>query len=523
MSFGDISKYSLIIAQWMLSRGIKKGDCFAIWMGNAPEFVLFTAASLRIGTVMVPISVHESVQSVRQICEDCQCAFLVYDSSNKAVASFLEEDSSVPPCSVDIGTASTSIRLGFLQNENCPPIFDSGCTLESSDTIIISFSSGSTGEKKGIKKSLCSYFGKNGFSGFYKALLSVVHLVYPIRLYSLFPWYHNTGISLLLIALLGGRFQEITCDRYHPLQTLAGLKTHRPNIWAGTATMLYRCCLLEEAAELQLPSVLVSTGEALPLYIIMELEKHSNGGILYSGYGSTEVGNVSQIIFRLKRPPLGLRIIALILKLTGLFKKIYRIDELPEDDGISVLGNLNPSVQAMIFDEGSKQALPEGQLGEICIHTAMAMTGYLNEENSSIYLQYGGKQYLRTGDLGYLKDDLLFMAGRKKNLIIRSGEKILPWQVEQAAYTYPGVIAAIVCGIPSKLHGEDVCLCLQIDPRHFSAEQLPGHLRKLLPNYACPRYILYWEEFPMNASGKTDLKRIKAEAYSRIKSNNITS
>lgn len=515
LSYRSIDSYSLQLANWMLSQGIKKGDPIAIWMGNVPEFVLFTAASLRIGTVLIPISIYEPLSVVLTICEECQCSHLFYDSGNKYISANLGGRIPNIANTRDLGAEHGKIRLGFA--ENAPQHNPDGYEIALDDTIVISFSSGSTGEQKGIQKSICSFFGKTGFSGLYKHLLGFLHHIYALRVYNLCPWYHNTGLTILLLSLFGGRFHEISCERYNPLHAIRVLKEYRPNIWLGTATMLYRCCSIEDAATLQIPDLIISSGEAISLHVIKKLETHSCGSYLFSSYGTTEVGGIAQIMFQFKHPSYVKRLIIRSVQLFGVIKRVYPIQAFSDMTDFSVLGNIVPSAEVILYDDESGiNILPDGQIGEICIHKNAFMNGYVDGQHDRFFLQQNGKQFFRTGDLGFRKGDLLFLAGRKKNLIIRSGEKIIPGEIEQAALNCPGVLDAVACGIPSKFYGEDICLCLQIDPSAYQENTLQQKMSAQLPKHSLPNHILLWDEFPMNASGKTNIKAIREEAQKRL-------
>ena len=518
VNYCELEKYSRKLCAWLQLRGVRPGDRIAVWMGNVPEFMLLAAASLRLGTVLVPVSAYEAAAEVQRICDECQCEYLFCDGKNKHISKQLKGHGFKVANVIDLGRheQNETFRLSFigeLKTERFEP-----CEIAPDDSIVISFSSGSTGEKKGIKKSMRSYFGEKGFSGLYKRTLSLVNTLYPIRLYSLFPWCHNTGLTLLLVSLLGGRFQEITCEQYNPVQTLHAMEQYRPNLWMGTATMLYRCCSLRETGKMYVPAFIISTGEAIPWYIIDKIGQYSKGRYLFSGYGTTEVGSIAQIVFRLGRPSAGQRLLARLVQLCGVVDAVHCVEEFADTPDHAILGSIHSGAEVKIFHEENGEVLPDSEIGEICAYKKSRMNGYLNEKDEQSFLQYEGKHFFRTGDMGYRKNGLLFLAGRKKNLIIRSGMKIVPGSIERVALGCKGVAAAIACGVPSRDRGEDICLCLQTGPA-YSEAQLWLELEKQLPKYSLPAHLLYWEEFPVGATGKTDRKTVQQEAEARLSAN----
>ena len=105
-------------------------------------------------------------------------------------------------------------------------------------------------------------------------------------------------------------------------------------------------------------------------------------------------------------------VLVAVLKKVGLVSSVYDMDALGEDEQSGFLGKIAEKIDVLVVDPKTKQPLPDGQTGEICVHSSMHMNGYLADERSSVYLRHGEKIYLRTGDLGYRRGAELYMAGR---------------------------------------------------------------------------------------------------------------
>ena len=108
------------------------------------------------------------------------------------------------------------------------------------------------------------------------------------------------------------------------------------------------------------------------------------------------------------------------------------------------------------------------------------------------------------------------MTGRIKNLIIRSGENIMPEDIERRIEGYPGIHDVVVCGVPDSQYGEEVCACLEIGENEIELDRLKEKLRNELPKYMMPKCFLFWTKFPVNASNKKDIKKIREETQKRI-------
>lgn len=119
-----------------------------------------------------------------------------------------------------------------------------------------------------------------------------------------------------------------------------------------------------------------------------------------------------------------------------------------------------------------------------------------------------------TGDIGFLKDNLLFITARSSGIINRSGEKIDPSDIEKVLSGLAGVRSVAVFGIPSRTHGEDICAAIESDGGAPVIDR--ASLVDKLPNYLIPSHLLFFDRFPMTGSGKVDLTRLRATAIGRL-------
>lgn len=519
-TFADIELHSRQIACWMLDKGIKAGDRIALWMGNCPEFLLLFAAGLRIGAVLVPINVYLSRETVNQFCEESDCKILFWDSGNQIIRKQEVQDmgkwSLEGRETVDLNAAwedsgeKKRIRMPFRAGE--VKTRQLRCERESTDDLVILYTSGSTGEVKAVRKSTKSYFGKNGFPKVFSNAIALGRKLFCLSVFNTCPWYHNTGIYMVLITLFGVVYQEITVERFQPQKVLGYLETYVPKVWLGTATMLHRCCISGTANPDKMPKLIVSSGEELSYHVIRTIISSCKSCYLYSGYGTTETGSISYLCYKVGHPSRLIGAILFVLHKMGYFSSVWDAEKATEEKKVKNLGEIVPSVQVVIRDTETNTVLKEGQAGEICVYSNMVMNGYMGKEKSEIYYFCDEKPFVRTGDLGYVKDGCLYLAGRLKNLIIRSGENIVPGEIEQRIAEYPNICDVVVCGVPSECYGESVCANLQCADAKMDLEPLREKLKRELPKYMVPEYYVIWEEFPLNASGKTDVKKIREEA-----------
>lgn len=185
-----------------------------------------------------------------------------------------------------------------------------------------------------------------------------------------------------------------------------------------------------------------------------------------------------------------------------------------EDDArLSSVGNVRTGLRIAIMDENGN-ALPAGETGEIAVRGATVMLGYLNRPDATEEALLGG--WLRTGDVGRLdKRGFLTLLDRKKDVIISGGMNIYAREVEDVLMEAEGVTDIAVIGIPDEEWGESVVALV------ITGEQAPDHRAldrfclERMARFKRPKYYLYVDDLPRNASGKV-LKRQLREKIAGI-------
>jgi long-chain acyl-CoA synthetase len=161
-----------------------------------------------------------------------------------------------------------------------------------------------------------------------------------------------------------------------------------------------------------------------------------------------------------------------------------------------------PSTEAVILDdEGREVAI--GQVDEICIRGPQVMKGYWNrpDETAKVFTRDG---WLRTGDMGFMDARGSFkITDRKKDMIVVSGFKVFPNEIEDVVMMHPGVLEAAVVGATDSKSGEVVKLfVVRKDPK-LAEQALLEHCRKYLTGYKIPKIVEFRDEpLPKSNIGK---------------------
>ncbi|MCH5349999.1 MAG: AMP-binding protein, partial [Oscillospiraceae bacterium] len=122
--------------------------------------------------------------------------------------------------------------------------------------------------------------------------------------------------------------------------------------------------------------------------------------------------------------------------------------------------------------------------------------------------------WLHSGDLARrLPDGNFKITGRIKDMIIRGGENIYPKEIEDFLYTHPDVRDVQVIGVPDKNYGEEVMACvIKNDGAECTPDSLKEYVRKNMDKTKTPRYVVFVDEFPMNAAGKILKYKMREQA-----------
>ncbi len=196
-----------------------------------------------------------------------------------------------------------------------------------------------------------------------------------------------------------------------------------------------------------------------------------------------------------------------LLENYALSETAFLTTQMPDKDyAEGCKGEVLESVLIDIID-GRGDRLSDGEVGEVRVNTPYLMQGYVNAPQED--LDAITDQGFRTGDLGFLNDNNLFITGRKKDLIIRGGLNISPPLVEAEIAKLDYIAAVSVVGVPHDFYGEEVAAALVVTDKNIGLEKIEKDLDKILPNFQKPKELLLLDNFPLGSTGKVDKKAVR--------------
>jgi long-chain acyl-CoA synthetase len=182
----------------------------------------------------------------------------------------------------------------------------------------------------------------------------------------------------------------------------------------------------------------------------------------------------------------------------------------PASGALSVGVPVFNTVVRILDDAGNE--LPPGEVGEIATSGPMVVPGYWNRPDATARTLPGGE--LRTGDVGFMdRDGWFYLVDRKKDMIVASGYKVWPREVEDALVRHPAVREAAVVGVPDPYRGETVWAYVSLRP---GAAATPAELiefcRAELAAYKYPRRVEILPDLPKTPTGKLLRRELRNRA-----------
>jgi long-chain acyl-CoA synthetase len=177
-----------------------------------------------------------------------------------------------------------------------------------------------------------------------------------------------------------------------------------------------------------------------------------------------------------------------------------------------------PSTEITIRDDAGNQ-LAVGEIGEICIRGPQVMEGYWQRPDETEKVFFDG-DWFRSGDIGHMDENgYVYLADRKKDMILVSGFNVYPNEVEDALTLHAEIIEAAVVGLPHDEKGEVVKAYIVRSSNTLSEDAILEHCREQLTGYKIPKHIEFRTELPKSNVGKVLRRALRDETESNKEDN----
>ncbi|HPL79323.1 MAG TPA: AMP-binding protein [Burkholderiaceae bacterium] len=507
MSYAELERSSRHFAAYLQkSLGLRRGDRVALMMPNLLQYPVALFGVLRAGMVVVNVNPQYTVPELEhQLLDSGAVAIVVLENFAHTLQAVLQRNLALSPIVIttEVGDLlplarelltnavvkyvkhlvppwkiagaiefNAALRAGRGQALDAVPLCHD-------DTAFLQYTGGTTGVAKGAVLT----HGNMVANVLQMAAWMARDLVEGKEVFVCpLPLYHVYALTSNLVFLkLGAHTVLVTNPRDLPAY-IHDLKRHPFTIIIGVNT-LYRALLdAPEFADVDTSALkLTSAGGMAVQRVVAERWKARTGLPIIEGYGMTETSPV---------------VIASPLDIAEWTGSI----------GLPI-----PSTQVVILDD-EEHELAVGEVGEICVRGPQVMPGYWNhpEETAKVFTREG---WLRTGDLGSMDERGYFrITDRKKDMIVVSGFKVYPNQIEDVVALHPGVKEVAAIGVPDERSGEIVKIIVVRQDATLTEQALLDHCRKHLTGYKVPRIVEFRREpLPKSNLGKI-LRRQLREA-----------
>jgi len=469
VSYADLDLAVSSFAAWIRMHALAEGEAVAIHLPNSVDYLIAQFGSFRAGAVAAYVNYRLSPTEAKRQLRLCAARVIVTTS---AKAEELQGDPDLADVTfiVDGNAHAGQTALQMIVDARQRPSF-STAGFEDRDAII-RFTSGSTGEPKG---------------------LIVTHRAWLVRAVSM--QVEEMRIPVGSTTLVLGQ-----------LSHQAGLFVLPTFLQCGTLLVLRKFDL--EAVAAVLATGGASCAQVVPTMFTLILndprtrEAFARSGLERIVYGGSPIrGTVLED--------------AMSLLPTTEFVQSYGSHEAGSISFLDGRGHLDPVLRMsagrpLLAAEVRLHGRNADGVGEIEVRVPWLPHARLTENGREAITE----SWARTGDLGEIVNDNIFLRDRMNDVIISGGFNVYPVEVEKIIGSHPQVLDAAVASAPDDKWGERViAFVVSRDPREFDERSIRDHCRGLLAGYKVPKEFHLIPEMPLNANGKPDRRQLSRSLW----------
>ncbi|MEJ2297566.1 MAG: AMP-binding protein [Woeseiaceae bacterium] len=496
LTYADLNRLSMRFARYLQQRlGLTRGERVAIMLPNILQYPVAMCGVFRAGLVAVNVNPLYTARELRHQLQDSGARCIVILENFAGTLEKVIYDTDVEHVVVTGVGDLLDFPRGLVTNVVLRYIKRAvpGYRLENSVAFNKALKAGEGGTLKEVELGYADiaylqYTG--GTTGVSKgAMLShrnMVHNVQQVMTWqgdayegadqvvaiTALPLYHIFSLLVNCLTMMAQGGENVLITNPRDFKAFAReIGRHKFNMLTGVNTMF--SALMNEpefdAIDFSHMRVCLGGGMAVQPAVAREWKKRTGSPIL-QGYGLTETSPVATSC-------------VIDAEFTGTI-------------GLPV-----PSTDVMIADDDGN-ALPFGEIGEICIKGPQVMEGYWHrpKETAEVMLPGG---WLRTGDVGRMDEEgYVWIEDRKKDMILVSGFNVYPNEIENVVVELDGVLEAAAIGIPDERAGEVVKIFAVRKDESVTEQDILDHCHENLTGYKRPKEIEFRDELPKTNVGK---------------------
>jgi len=484
LSFARVDARASRLASSLADLGIGPGDRVGINLPQRPETLLAHVAVWKLGGTTLPLSTLFGTDALSYRLNDAAAGACIVDQSN------VETFRSAQPT---LETVDEVVTVGVEHRQGGEHAYESlvgsgrsdvkAVDTDPDESALITYTSGTTGDPKGVVHGHRVLLGHLPAFNCHHCNLEqrANDLVWNPSEWAWLGSFVNSVLPALFFGLpvmvYNGEFDARTATRI--------IDEHDVTIWsmAPTGLRMVRDLSADERQDMTSLRSIVTGGEAVEPELI-EWTETSTGATVHQGYGQTEANGIVGNCSALTEP--------------------------------RYMGHPLPGHEVTLLDPKTLDPVPPGEVGEIAVRyedNPTCFKEYLNEpEKTTSKVKEG---WLLSEDLATRDDDGFYeFVSRKDDVIISSGRRIGPEEIEGSLSTHPAVSGAGVIGVPDDRRGDVpkafVHVHDDVEPTEDLVDELEAHVKRNLAEYEYPRYIEFVDSLPRTVTDKTDRAELRA-------------
>ena len=522
-------------ARLLHDAGVRRGDRVALIMPNCPQHVVAVYGALRLGAIVAehnPLAPAEELRAQLErhggrvvIAWEKGVDLIVDPRSREAGAAGPEADSVDPLCgrtvfSVDLSAAlparlraalrlpvarareardsmraprlPAGVRSWDREAARAEPIPASWPRPGGRDVAVLLHTGGTTGAPKAA---MLTHTNLRANANQAIAWVPMLHEGGENFL-SLLPFFHAFGLTFNLFCAVQKAATQVMMPKFDVAEVLRAQARRPLTFFVGVPVMFERILRAAQEAGTDLRSLRFGVCGAAPMPPAVGAEwERVTGGFFVEGYGMTETSPI------VAGTPMGptRRLGALGLPFPSTDVRVVDPEALEAALGAGAPVDVDVEV-------------PDGEPGELLVRGPQVFAGYWGDPEATAAAMLPGG-WLRTGDMVRREESFLWMADRRRELILTGGFNVYPSQVEAAIRDMDGVADVAVVGMDAGARGETVVAAVVpaqgAAPGAITLESVRAHAERALPHYALPRRLEIIDEMPRSVIGKVMRRQVR--------------
>ena len=458
------------IAAGLHDRGFGKGDVLAIYSPNIPEYAIAYFAAIRLGGIVTTANPLYTAEELAFQLNDSGAMFLLTIPQFLETATAAAGQAAIKEVFV-FGEAEGATPFAELMKPGAEvPAFDGSFD----DTVVLPYSSGTTGLPKGVILTHSNLVGNMQQTGGLHSVSDDDVLI------AVLPFFHIYGQEVIMNNGLRNGATIITVPKFDFEQFLGLVQEHKVTRAYLVPPIILALGKHPLVDKYDLSSLDIVVSGAAPLDAdLQQAVRERIGCRVQQGYGLTETSPVTNMIPDDWEPKAG------------------------------SVGTLAPNTEAKVVDIESGKELDVNERGELWYRGPQIMKGYLNNtEATNITIDSDG--FLHTGDIGYVDDDgYFYVVDRLKELIKYKGFQVPPAELEAVLLSHPKIADAAVIGVPDQEAGE-LPKAFVVPNGDLTEDEVIDFVAEKVAPHKKIRIVEITEEIPKSPSGKI-LRRVLVE------------